>query len=74
MHCLVIDVGGVCKLGLAAHSLSVMLLFVANVMLRTSNYARILNALDSFGHCHTCQDWIGTETFDLVRISDSIDE
>ena len=67
MHCLVIDVGGIGILGLAAHSLSVVFLLVANVVLRTSNYVRVLNALDSLGHCHTGQDRIGTEAFGLVR-------
>ena len=67
MHCRVVDVGRVCKLGLAAHGLSEVFLFVSNVMLRNSNHTRILNTLDRLRHCHTGQDWIRTETFSLVR-------
>jgi hypothetical protein len=67
MHCRVINVGGVCILGQTADRLSKMFLLVANVMLRNSNYARILNALNSLFHRHAGKDWIGTEACDRLE-------
>jgi len=56
MQSLVVNIG--------RDEITIVLLFVHDVVLCTSNNASILDALDCLCHGDTGQNWIGTETYE----------
>lgn len=61
MHCFIIQIRRVAEF--QGSGLAVMLLFVQDIMFRTSYNTSILDPLNSLRNCNTGQDWIGTESF-----------
>ena len=59
MHGLVINI--------CMYIVPVVLLLIHHVMLGTSNNARILQALDGFGHANASQNWINAKTCNQVN-------
>lgn len=64
MHCFVIDVRGICSSGTIW--LPGMLLLISDEMFCARNNTRALDPLDRFGHSHTSENWVRTESFPIA--------